>query len=212
MSRLARHGQWAAVAALALGYALLAHYTNITSDSQTLGTLLALAPLAAAALTLAWHSARRSAMLAALCMAAALLVAGWSAIAQHYSRIYWLEHAGSQLLLCLMFGRTLVAGRQPLCTGFAIMVQGTLSPAIERYTRQVTIAWTLFFGLMAAGSTALFFLAPLAAWSAFANFLTAPLIALMFVVEYGVRRRLHPHIEHAHFLDGIKAFWKAPAR
>src|SRR4051812_45486774 len=112
MSWLARHRQWAAVAALALGYALLAHYTNITSDSATLGALLAVAPLSAAALSLAWQSARRTAMLAALCVAAALLAVGWNAIAHHYSRLYWIEHAGSQLFLCLMFGRTLLAGRQ----------------------------------------------------------------------------------------------------
>ena len=81
---------------------------------------------------------------------------------------------------------------------------------LERYTRQVTLAWSIFFGTMALVSTALFFAAPVKVWSGFANFLTAPLIALMFIVEYAVRRRMLPDVEHAGIVAGVQAFWKTP--
>jgi hypothetical protein len=32
----------------------------------------------------------------------------------------------------------------------------------------------------------------------------------MFIIEYLVRRRLHPHMQHAHILDAVKAFWNIP--
>ncbi|RJG07707.1 hypothetical protein D3870_18430 [Noviherbaspirillum cavernae] len=211
MPRLVRFGRWAAVIAMALGYAFLAHYTN-TARTATLGTLVALSPFVLAGFSMAWHTRRRALMLALFGLACGALYMAWNTLTQHYSRIYWLEHAGTQLVLCLWFARTLAAGREPLCTVFARVVHGALPPEIERYTRQVTKAWAAFFGLMSASSTVIFLTAPLATWSAFSNFCTAPLIGLMFVAEYAVRRRLHPHMEHAHILDAVKAFWNVPAR
>lgn len=211
MSRAVRFGRSAAVVAFAVGYALLAHYTNI-AHTETLGTLLALSPLVLAALSFAWQSRHRLPMLGLFGIGCAALFIAWGALEHHFSRIYWIEHAGTQLLLCLWFGRTLGTGREPMCTYFARIMHGSLTPAIERYTRQVTVGWVMFFGCMSAASTAIFFTAPLAVWSAFANFFTAPLIGLMFVVEYIVRRRLHPDAEHAHILDAVKAFWNVPAR
>jgi uncharacterized membrane protein len=194
----------------------VAHYTNTRAHGgggiETLGTLVALAPILAGALSLAWHSRLRAPMLAALAIACVAMAAQWQVLTQHYSRIYWLEHASTQTLLALMFARTLRAGREPLCTHFARLIHGALPPAIERYTRQVTVAWVIFFATMAAASTGLYLAAPLEAWSIFANFLTAPLIASMFLFEYLARRFLHPDFKHAHILDAAKAFWNAPAR
>lgn len=211
MSRSVRFGRTTAAVACAAGYALLAHYTNI-ARTETLGTLVALSPLVLAALSLAWHARHRIPMLGLCGFGCAALFIAWGTLEQHFSRIYWIEHAGTQLILCLWFGRTLGAGREPMCTYFARIMHGSLTPAIERYTRQVTVAWVMFFGFMSAASTAIFLAAPLAAWSTFANFFTAPLIGLMFVAEYAVRRRLHPDMEHARFLDVVKAFWNVPAR
>jgi uncharacterized membrane protein len=143
----------------------------------------------------------------AACIAALLAL---PLLQRHTSMIYWVEHAATQSLLCVAFARTLAPGRESMCTMFARMVHGTLGPAMERYTRQVTLAWSIFFGAMALVSTALYFAAPVGAWSAFANFLTAPLIALMFIVEYAVRRRVLPGVEHAGIVAGVQAFWKAP--
>jgi uncharacterized membrane protein len=67
----------------------------------------------------------------------------------------------------------------------------------------------VFFAAMASLSTALYFSVPLATWSMFANFFTAPLIVLMFLCEYLVRRCRFPDMEHAHIVDGVRAFWNA---
>lgn len=211
MPQAVRAMRVAAVVLLGAAYACLAHYTN-TAHDRAAGTIIALAPLAIAALMAAWHARRRGAALALFIAACALVAASWPQLTERYSTIYWMEHAGSQSVLALVFARTLAAGREPLCGYFARMVHGKLSPEIERYTRQLTVAWSLFFIMMAAASSALFFGATLEAWSTFANFLTAPLTALMFVAEYLVRRRVHPDMEHADIFAGIQAFWNAPSR
>jgi uncharacterized membrane protein len=209
MSRAAGYGRVAAVGVVGLAYAVLAHRSN-TGDSGRGGILLALAPMAVAALALGWRSARRlPAMILAIAACSAALLA-LPLLQRHTSLIYWLEHAASQSLLCVAFARSLAPGREAMCTMFARVVHGALGPAMERYTRQVTLAWSIFFGAMALVSTALFFAAPLSAWSTFANFFTAPLIALMFIGEYAVRRRLLPGVEHAGIIAGVQAFWKTP--
>jgi len=111
----------------------------------------------------------------------------------------------------VMFGRSLARGREPLCTHWANRVQGPLSPPLERYTRQVTVAWTLFFALLTAAQVLLFLLAPLPVWSTFANFFCLPLVAAMFIGEYLVRSQLLPDIDHASILDGVRAFLGAAA-
>jgi uncharacterized membrane protein len=210
MPAAVRSWRWAALIALGLAYALLAHHTNTTPQSGTLGSALAVAPLAAGALTLAWHSPRRRAMLLACALGFTASWLAWRSAQPHFSMLYWVEHAGTELLLGVGFARTLASGQEPMCTRFARMIQGQLTPAIERYTRRITWAWALFFGLMAATSTLLYYAAPLAAWSMFANFFTGPLICLMFVAEYALRRLLFPHMEHAPILAAVRAFWSPP--
>ena len=98
----------------------------------------------------------------------------WSMVIHNFYWVYWIDHAGAQLILSAIFARTLGAGREPLCSNFARMVHGTLDPAIAEYTRQITVVWMAFFGLMSIVSTALFFLTTPYTWSFFANFLTVP--------------------------------------
>lgn len=211
MAHSLRFGHWAVIA-LALGYAFLAHYTNSTPHTETLGLAVALAPILLAAVVMARNARHSLLMLALVGAAAAALLALWSRMAPHYSLVYWMEHAGTELMLGAVFARSLRAGHEPMCTYFARMVHGTLGPELQRYTRQITKAWVIFFGGMAATSTLLYFAAPLEVWSAFANFFTAPLIGLMFVAEYAVRRRALPDFEHVPILEGIKAFWNQSAR
>lgn len=203
---------WLGIAALVIGYPLLAHYTNESAHSGNLGALVAIAPVVLIALALAWRSPRRFIMLGVLALLCIALWAGWSALENHFGLVYWLEHVGMQLILFMTFGRTLIAGRQPLCARFAQAVHALVTPQHEIYARQVTVAWTLFFAAMALASTLLFFLAPLAIWSVFANFLTLPLVALMFIAEYWVRRWVLPDMQHTHILDAVRAFRNTPAR
>jgi len=203
---------WLGIAVLVIGYPLLAHYTNESAHSGNMGALVAVAPLVLIALALAWRSPRRFIMLGVLVLLCIALWAGWSALENHFGLVYWLQHVGMLLILFMTFGRTLIAGRQPLCTRFAKAVHVLVTPQHEIYARQVTVAWTLFFVAMALVSTLLFFLAPLSTWSVFANFLTLPLVALMFIAEYWVRRRVLPDMRHTRILDAVRAFRNTPAR
>jgi uncharacterized membrane protein len=208
---LVRYGRWAALIALVVAYGLTAHYTNTNPGNQTLGAVVALSPIGIALLVLAWNARHRAAMLLAVAVTGVALWFGWDRLAQHFSWITWLEHAGTQLVLCAVFARTLAAGREPMCSYFARVVHGSLTPELQRYTRQITVAWVAFFGLMAATSTILFFAAPVQAWSAFVNFLTFPLTGLMFVVEYGARRVFLPEMEHVHIMAAVSAIVKSQA-
>lgn len=204
--------RWLGIATLVIGYPLLAHYTNESAQNGNLGALVAIAPVVLITLMLAWSSPQRFVMLGVLVLSGIALWAGWSALEHHFGLVYWLQNVGMQIILLMTFGRTLFAGRQPLCTRFAEAVHAPLTPQHEIYARQVTVAWTLFFALMGLTSTGLFFLAPLVTWSFFANFLMLPLVALMFIAEYLVRRRVLPEMRHTHILDAVRAYRNTPAR
>jgi uncharacterized membrane protein len=161
---------------------------------------------------LAWRSSRRVIMLAALALSCGALWLAWPALERHFGLVYWLQNMAMQLILLTTFARTLMTGQKPLCTRFAEALHAPLTPRHLIYTRQVTLAWSLFFGAMAVASTLLFFLAPLTVWSVFSNFLTLPLVALMFIAEYGVRRYLLPEMQNMHILDAVRAFRNTPAR
>jgi len=204
--------QWLVIAALVICYPFLAHYTNASAHSSNLGALVAVAPLTFISLVLAWRSPYRIVMLGMLVLACVALWIVWPALQTHYGLVYWLQHVGMQLILLMTFGRTLIAGRQPLCTRFAEAVHPPLTLQHAIYARRVTIAWTLFFATMALISSFLFFLAPLTVWSVFANFLTLPLVASMFIAEYWVRRWMFTDMQRAHILDAVRAFHASAAR
>lgn len=102
-----------------------------------------------------------------------------------------LPHTAAYGFLLWWFGRTLRDGREPLVTRFALRVHGTLMPEIYTYTRQVTVAWCVFFAAQLAVSLTLFVFAPLGIWSMFVM-LNLPLVILMFAGEYLVRVLRHP--------------------
>jgi uncharacterized membrane protein len=152
-----------------------------------------------------WRSSRRRLGLFACALAAVLAYAGWSDLKNHFAWLYLIQQAGAYGLLGLSFGRSLGAQRVPLCTRFATLVHGPLSAPAARYTRSVTVAWTLFFAAMSGALLLLYAAAPLAVWSVFANFCAAPLVALMFIGEYLVRHRVLPDMQHASILETIRA-------
>ena len=205
--------RWIVIAAGCIGYPVLAHYSAGFGGHHlpTLGLVVSLAPSLAILLWLTWRSTMRPAMLL-LCVAVGALLWGfWGGLERNFSWVYFLQHVGTNVMLAAVFGGTLARGRQALCTRFAEMVHGSLSPEEVRYSRQVTLAWTLFFLAISLVSGALFFFASIEVWSVFANFLSLPLIMLMFVVEYGVRLRKLPHQKKHSIMDGVLAYWKTPA-
>lgn len=212
MATAARNLRWLGIASVVIGYAILANYTNQSGKSGALGALVALAPLALTALMLALRSTQRSLMLVLVALAGTGLWLLWPILTLHFGWIYWLEHESLQWVLFITFARTLFANRQPLCSQFAEIVHGQLSPAHAHYAHQVTIAWTLFFAIMILTSTWLFFMHPIATWSVFANFIFLPLVALMFIVEYGIRKVLQPELARTGIMDAVRAFMRHSAQ
>jgi len=205
----APHGGRAWVAfsvVLAVAFAILAHAAIIAGISPAVGATLSLVPVALLALSAARRSRHRQAAIAVIAAGGVALWLGWGQLERHFPDLFFLEHAGSNLVLAIVFGRTLLAGREPLCTLFARIVHGHLPPEVERYSRQVTVAWTVFFAALFTASCTLYLGRYLEAWSLLANILTPLLVGTLFVVEYAVRLRVLPHWERVGILGGVRAF------
>jgi uncharacterized membrane protein len=201
--------RWGAVLILGAGYSMLAHRAASSETPDLFSTLLAVTPLLALAFVMAWRSAHR-AMLLALCLATcAVLYAASGWLLTHHNWIFLLEHAGLHALLGAAFGKSLQKGRTPMVTGFARIVHRELSAALLAYTRSVTWAWTLYFAGISTISVLLFWFAPIAVWSTFANFLTFPLLVAMFAAEYAVRCHVLPIEDRAGPLEAIRAYRQA---
>jgi uncharacterized membrane protein len=207
--RAQRYG-W--TAGLVIGYALLANYTNLNPSAKPLGAVLAIAPPLALGVGLAWRSSYRLISLASAALIAALIVLYWQVLERNFPLVYLLEDLGFYVLLSLTFARSLASGRVPLCTYWADLVHGPLPPVVARYTRNTTVAWAVFFALIAATSLALYVYAPLRVWSAFSYFVTFPLVVLMFVGEYAVRRRVLPPLHRSGLWDSVRVYLDSPRR
>jgi uncharacterized membrane protein len=207
VTRAPRSRAWVALAVLlSAGFALLAHFAIIDKLTPTVGALLSLVPVTALALWAVRRSRHRAAAFVAILAFGALLWMGWGTLQRHFPDLFFVEHAGANLALAFVFGRTLFGGREALCTRFARLLHGTLPVEVERYSRRVTAAWTIFFATLFALSCTLYFGGFLAAWSVLANILSPILTVAMFMVEYAIRHRVLPQWERVGLLGGIRAF------
>jgi len=202
--RIARIG---GIAVFVVAYALLVHHVNASGEASMLGAVLALVPLL---LIGAAFIARPQSRIAGILFLLTLTVLAWwqwPALQEHSSLVFLLQDLSLMLALFATFARTLIPGCKPLCVGFAEAIHGgNLPPAHAEYARQVTIAWVMFFALMAIASIVFFSFFPLAVWSFFVNFLTLPLVALMFIVEFFVRRHVLPDAPRVHILAAVNAY------
>jgi uncharacterized membrane protein len=139
-------------------------------------------------------------------------VSCWPILERNFSLLYLLEDLGFYGVLSVTFARSLVGGRVPLCTYWADLVHGPLPAPVARYTRNTTAAWAVFFALVGAASLALYVYAPLRVWSAFSYFVTLPLVVLMFVGEYAVRRRVLPPLHRSGLLDSVLVYLNSSRR
>ncbi|HXS51216.1 MAG TPA: hypothetical protein VN782_01690 [Usitatibacter sp.] len=203
-----RRALWRAVLAfLSVCGVVLLHFAIVGRVAPALGAALSLVPAALLAAWLARRTRHREWAIAAIVLVALALWRGWAGLERVFPSVFYAEHAGSNLALAFVFGRTLAAGREPLCTRFArILHGGTLPPGVAGYTRRLTAAWTIFFIALCALSSALYFGGWLEAWSLLATVLSPLLLALMFAGEYAVRIRSLPEVERVGFLGGIRAF------
>jgi len=101
---------------------------------------------------------------------------------------------------------TMLPGGVALVTRLASRVHGTLPANIEVYTRQVTVAWCVFFAAQLAVSALLLKFSTLSTWSLFVNLLSFPLVGLMFVLEYAYRIVRFPDFAHASLRQTVQSF------
>jgi uncharacterized membrane protein len=94
--------------------------------------------------------------------------------------------------LALYFGQTLIPGKTPIITQYAIYFRGELDPKAVIYTRRVTKIWVLLFIFLAIEALLLALFASIEIWSLFVNILNYLFIALLFAGEYYIR---------VHYLD-----------
>lgn len=195
------------VGGLLVGFALLAHYGSAGDPPSDLTAAAAMAPLVALVVILLWRvGSLLWPVLGGLGMSA-LLAWNWPNLRHNVALLYFIQHVGTNLALATLFGSSLFGQREALVSKFARLAQGgTISPLKARYTRQVTTAWTLFFLLTAAVSTALFWQASPVTWSVFANLLSLPLVGLMFAGELFFRHRRLPPEEISSIADSIRGY------
>lgn len=212
-----RTGRWLVLLiAVALGYAALAHVITTMPAPTALGAVASIAPWALLALVIAWRSAHRLLALGGFVVLAALTWHYWDLLEHNTAWVYYLQHIAMFVALGAAFGASLRPGQVAMCTRFARVVEGgTLSASAEAYSRRVTLAWAVFCAALVAVSTLLFFLAPLPAWSTFANLLTLPLVGAMFLAESLVRVRVCPELGRGGILRdakrSVQAFWEEDA-
>ena len=199
------------VGLLGVAYVVGCHWLMTSAPDSRWSALLVIGPmLALVALFAARRGQRLVAGLAALVLAGLVLQA-WQGGGLAPATLYLAQHVAIHASLALLFALTLRPGQEPLVTALARRVHGVLTPAMQAYSRKVTIAWSAYFVLMAAISVGLFLAAPFAAWAVFANLLTPLALLLMFVGEFLLRYRLHPEFERATFTAAMSAYARREA-
>ena len=187
-------------------YVVGCHWLMTSAPASRWNAVLVLGPmLALVALVAAKRGPRLLAAIAGLGLAALVLQA-WRGGGLAPATLYLAQHVAIHTVLAVMFALTLRPGQEPLVTALARRVHDGLSPGMERYSRKVTVVWSLYFAVMAATSLALFAFAPFDAWAVFANLVTPVAMLLLFVVEYLLRYRLHPEFERATLADAMNAY------
>lgn len=124
----------------------------------------------------------------------------------HIPLYYLAQHVAVHAALAVFFLGSLRGGRQPLCTRLAAQTHDHISPALQRYTRQVTWAWGLFFVVNGTVSVLLMMAFGPDVWSTYAVYATFPLVATMFVVEYLARLWVLPRGDWTSPLSAIRAY------
>jgi uncharacterized membrane protein len=198
----------AAIVVAGAAYLAFSHLLTIDERPSLLMLALGVTPLTVMALLAAWHSRLRWLALALLALLALTVLLYLEALRNHVNWLYFMQHAGTMMLLAITFGSTLGRGdADALCSRVTrLMLVGPADPVYMRYTWKVTLVWTVYFMVSGVVSVGLFFFGPLAVWSYFANLLTPVIVGLMFVIEYLVRVRVLPDRAHFSIAQTIQAY------
>jgi uncharacterized membrane protein len=215
--------------ALVVAYALASHFALILPGGKTIAAVLAVGIPAVIAvvwifqwvfhrlvntIAIQMHIAFKAflASFIAIAPVLAFLYVTWPLMLANADAVYFAQHVGTNGLLAWVFGQTLSQGSTPLIVTFAKMVHPVLPKEIEIYASKVTVAWTWFFILTCAISVILYFAAPLPAWSAFAILLQWPSVAMFFIGEYLLRKKLFKKFDHATLKQGFDAYRQSQAK
>ena len=195
-----------AVVLAGLAYVAISYRLMSSHPGSGWHAIVVVAPMLLLAAALAWQRRQRAIAAIAVAATALLLYQARDGGGLSAEAIYVVEHVAIHALLAVVFGLTLIGGRESLITALAQRVHSGLTPAMEIYSRKVTVAWTLYFVAMAALSLVLYALAPFSTWAAFAG-LASPLALLaLFVGEHVLRYRLHPEFERATLAQAVRAY------
>jgi uncharacterized membrane protein len=183
--------------ALAIAYPLVSHF------GATLGAPVV--PLLWLCLMLWGSVLSRSRSPVLLAVALACLAA---AVIGHLSGYADLLLRIPPVIICFafawIFGRTLRPGRTALISRIGERMRGELPEPVARYGHRLTAVWTLFFLILGLECILLGLFASPFWWSLFTNYINYALIALLFVIEYPIRRRVLRDLEHTPFVDSLR--------
>jgi len=203
--------RYVGVAVASVAYVALSHWLMTSAPATPWNAVALLVPMLGAAAVCTWQAGQR---VLSACAAVAIVVLCLRAAMNFpmpVEPLYLAQHAGIHLLLALWFGSTLRHGERPLISRVAARVHREMSPAVHRYTRKVTLAWTLYFLGMAMASLLLYAIASFETWAVFANLLTPLALGAMFGGEHLLRYRLHPEFERVGVLAAIRAYQQPTA-
>ncbi|GAB3187466.1 COG4648 family protein [Hydrogenophaga aquatica] len=194
------------LALLLLAWIVGAHLGSTGRGHPDMNVAVAVAPVVLA-LAPALAMRGRTWLVAGMLATALALQALWPVLRGNVNLLYYLQHLGIHLALAALFGLSLRGPGDALVTRLARQIMGEhLSVRKVRYTRQVTLAWTVYFLLNALVSTALFTWAPVHVWSLHANVLTGPLVGLMFLLEHLWRKAVLPPEERPSIAAVVRAY------
>ena len=195
-----------AVVLAGLGYVIASQWLMTRTPPSAWSAVGLLTPMLVLLAIGAWRNGHRVWSLCAAAGIAALAFQAATGGGLAPERLYLLQYVAIHLALAVWFGSTLRRGRRPLISLLADRVHRGLTPAMETYTRKVTVAWTVYFVAMATLSLGVYAVAPFAIWATYANLLTPLAVVLMFAGEFTLRYRLHPEFERATMRDAIRAY------
>jgi uncharacterized membrane protein len=200
---------WKTLIVLAcVAYQYLVHVSVIGAQGGAVHVVLLWLPLVTLAVWVVARARNKATWLTGLFAAGVLVYLAQNQERLGLAAVSGISHATAYLFLLWCFGRTLAPGTEPMVTRFARRVHGVLPPDMERFTRNLTIAWCVFFAAQLIASALLFALASLELWSAFVNLLNLPLLGLMFAGQWVYRNVRHPGFPRASTWQAIEAFTK----
>ena len=198
----------AAAGALLAAYALVSHWLMVNAAQQPWAVAVLFGPLLLAVAGGGVQRRHAPTLLFCGALLLVLLVVVQRGGVDDMNRMYVLQHAGIHAALAWLFASTLRAGGTPLITALAQSVHQVFTPAMRRYTGQLTRAWALYFVAMIGLSFAIYALAPWPWWSLFCNVLTPLAVGVFFVGEHILRYRWHPEFERLSMRGAMQA-WQA---